>query len=255
MRIPILCYHWFNDAEQPGQSVAPEFGISSAKFSKQMRYLAENGYTSISVDDLINYLERDSKLPPRPVLITFDDGYEDFYRYAYPALRENNLKATVFLITDYINGSNLWDQAAGEPPRPILSWSQIREMSDNGIEFGSHTCSHPSLDLQKAETIRRELEDSKKALEDGLGRRVDSIAYPYGNFNRMVKQIAAESGYREAFAVIRAESDLFDSRRYQLRRAFVHGDETMLAFRLRLTVAALRHQKYACPGSAGISAC
>jgi peptidoglycan/xylan/chitin deacetylase (PgdA/CDA1 family) len=131
-------------------------------------------------------------------LITFDDGYEDNYTVGYPLLRQEGLTATIFVATDYVGG---WSDFNQHLRRRMLSWEQLTELTEAGFEMGSHTCSHRGLDTLSPQEIRRELADSKKCLEDHLGREVMSVAYPFGAWNERIVGLAREVGYRVGFRV------------------------------------------------------
>lgn len=166
-KVPILYYHAIND----NINGLDELFVSPAEFDKQMLYLKQNGYNVITfsqladVDNIVN-----------PVIITFDDGYEDNYTYAYPILKKYNFKATVFLCTDVID-------------KPLfLKKNQIEEMK-NLIDFQSHTVTHRKLSELKKEEIEFELTESKKQLEALTGNAVSVLAYPIGDYNSEVIEI------------------------------------------------------------------
>jgi peptidoglycan/xylan/chitin deacetylase (PgdA/CDA1 family) len=159
-----------------------------------------------------------SRLPARPVIITFDDGYEDNYRIAFPILREMGFPAVVYMVTDRAIRTNAWD--ADEPQVPLLNKSQIREMTESGIEFGSHTRTHVHLTSISSAGLKKELEGSKRDLERLAGKEAVSFAYPYGELNEEVKQGVRECGYRFAVAgstgALGFADDLLEIRRTQV---------------------------------------
>ncbi|ULA68472.1 MAG: NodB homology domain-containing protein [Nitrospira sp.] len=164
--IPILMYHSISSAEE---RVHPYYRINTLPevFADQMRFLARQGYKTIGLEEL-TAKEPDGK----SVVITFDDGYSDFYFKAFPILERYGFRATVFLATAYVEG----EPFSG---RPCLTWKQIRELSGAGIAFGSHTHTHPQLRNLERPAIVQELKRSKEIIEDRLGSAVAHFSYPY----------------------------------------------------------------------------
>src|SRR6266567_7333200 len=166
----ILNYHSIHPTH--GTSTRPE------DFSRQIEYIKKH-FTVISLRDFHALRTAGKSLPERVAMITFDDGYQDNYDYAYHILKGQELPATVFVTTGYVSGEAVITDT-GHPYRGLayLRWPQIREMRDNGIYFGAHTHSHPILTEIAAEAIEREILQSKKMLEDELGEQVRHFAYP-----------------------------------------------------------------------------
>ncbi|WP_051171433.1 polysaccharide deacetylase family protein [Sporomusa ovata] len=216
--IPVLNYHQINNENHNVLT------LSDTEFEAQIKYLYQEGYTAISPEQLADYLQYGKELPNKPILITFDDGYEDNYQVAYPILQKYHFKATIFLITDF----------AGKYSR-YLTWQQIREMSDNGINFESHTLSHIILPKASDEEVYAQLVNSKKALEWRLGKKVEYLAYPGGKCDQRIIQLAKEAGYRAAFTVNFGRNRT-NSTMYTLNRIpiFGGGTHTFFHFWLRL---------------------
>lgn len=206
--VPVLNYHQINNEDHNALT------LSAAQFEEQMSYLEREGYTSISPDQLADYIQYGKKLPPNPILITFDDGYEDNYQVAYPILQEHHFTATIFIITDY----------AGHYAK-YLTWPQIKEMSEQGISFEDHTLSHISLPSASNEEITNQLVISKEALEWRLGKKVDYLAYPGGEYDRRVIELTKAAGYRGAFTV-NFGRDQINSTLYTLNRIPIFGETT-----------------------------
>ena len=201
--IPILMYH--SIANEPESAAHPYYQTTTdpGTFSAQLRHLSQEGYTSCSLEYAINYLQTPSSAFAKRVVITYDDGYSDFYQHAFPILQQYAFQATVFLPTAYI----------GERPisfkgRNCLTWGQVKELSGNGIHFGSHTVNHPQLHELSCRAINEELVDSKRTIEDKLGRRVDSFSYPYafpqtdGNFKKMLRESLQMAGYQAGVCTV-----------------------------------------------------
>src|SRR5262249_18851411 len=151
--------------------------VTAEGFEQQLLLLRDRGYEFISRDELYAGLDG-AFLPPKAALITFDDGYRNNLTVALPVMKRLSVPGVVFVPTQYIGGLNGWD-AANEPEEPICSWDELLELERNGVAIESHSVTHPSLSSLGVEDQERELRDSKKALEDGLGRRVELFAYPY----------------------------------------------------------------------------
>ena len=187
MRIPIITYHSIDDSD----SVV---SISPAVFRRQVKYLSEAGYTSLSLRELAASFKHSRGVPDKPIVLTFDDGFKNFYTHAFPALSEYNFSATVFLVTDFCGKYNDWNGNPRELPRSeLLSWSEIKFLSDAGIEFGSHTRTHPDLTKLSHAEAEAEITDSKAAIEDALGKEAATFAYPFGRHNASIREIAASN--------------------------------------------------------------
>lgn len=194
-RAVVLCYHSVHPAA-PFASATPEL------FDAQLKWLQEHC-------DVISLRDLDAarrELGERPlVALTFDDGYVDNYQFAFPRLRKRGLTATLFLTAGFIERDpmvvgrmgRLWGAAIDEVE--ALTWAQVREMRDGGMEFGSHTWSHPNLTQLDDEVVGRELVTSREAIEAQLGEAVDALAYPFGKPKRHVTDstiaLAAGAGY------------------------------------------------------------
>lgn len=164
--------------------------LSDSEFEAQMKYLSKSGYTAISPDQLADYLQYGKELPPNPILITFDDGYEDNYRVAYPILQKYHFTATIFLITDFVDKNAKY-----------VTWQQVREMRDSGFSFQSHTINHILLPNASDEDIYFQLIKSREVLEEQLGPKIEYLAYPGGKYDQRVIHLARKAGYRAAFTI------------------------------------------------------
>lgn len=215
--IPVLNYHEVNNKNHV------LLAISSQEFDAQMSYLAKAGYNSITPDQLLDYLQYGKPLPPNPVLITFDDGYEDNYQEAYPILKKYNFTATIFLITDFVDHNSQY-----------LTWQQIKEMAGSGIQFQSHTATHIMLTKASDSEVLAQLTRSRKAIEQHLSKKVEYLAYPGGFYNNQVIELAKQAGYRAAFT-INLGRDRTNSNFYTLNRIPVFElPHTFFHFWLRL---------------------
>jgi len=188
----VLLYHKIDDRW--------EWGITRQKikqFEKQMRFLYQRGFRLTSLEDgFFSFSLKEKK----KIFLTFDDGYRSVYTQVLPILEKYGFSATVFLITGWIGKKNLWDFNWGREFQH-LSWSQIEELKGFGFGFGSHTVNHPDLTKLNEKELEYELMDSKNALENRLGKRIDFLSYPFGKCNEKVKRIAKKAGYRCAFSI------------------------------------------------------
>lgn len=196
--VPILLYHRVND-------ITPnEYWVSTDEFEAQMKALVEHDYQAVFTKDMYDYMYGGGTLPPKPVIITFDDACEDLYTHAYPILMREGLRAEAFITTDAIGSSESDRQVSvlmGEPEivsaAKHLIWPEIIEMASNGMVFGSHSKSHQDLtELNNAE-LESEIMDSKQALFSNAGITASSFAYPYGagDDDPKIHQVLAEHGY------------------------------------------------------------
>lgn len=198
-RIPILMYHQIDIA--PKNALLPSLYVSPSEFERDMKYLYHEGFRTISLDFLIEILDSRNRLPRKAVIITFDDGFRSSYTKAFPVLKKYNFGATIFLVSDLIGRTDEWLQKKrGEVVSKMLPEEEIIEMSQYGIEFGAHTCTHPHLIRIPIETARNEILESKRKIEEMLKKPVTSFCYPYGKLNDTVKKIVIEAGYKCACA-------------------------------------------------------
>jgi peptidoglycan/xylan/chitin deacetylase (PgdA/CDA1 family) len=190
----ILTYHSISDGDSP-------LKISPALFAEQMEWLV--GKHDIRVLSLELLLQERQLVPAgETVVLTFDDGYADFYTHAAPILRKHQLPATVFLPTGYLGRSNAWPgQPAWVKEEPLLNWGQVKELAQAGIHFGSHTVRHPDLTTLSPEQVERELAESKHEIEQRAGRPVETFCYPYGKWTSAVRD-ATRRHYRSACSTL-----------------------------------------------------
>lgn len=187
--IPAILYHHIQPLEEAMAKNQKNISVTNDSFTNQMAYLAGKGYTTLTPDQLLAGLT--GTLPGKPILITFDDGYRDFYTYAYLELVKNNLAATVFIVTGLVGGAD------------YLTWDQIREMAGSGlITFANHTWSHKNLSSADEEKLKYEVRTAQEQLEDrGLGP-VTAFAYPYGTQTKASEEVFKELGIKTAFTTI-----------------------------------------------------
>lgn len=181
-KISILMYHSIGYEKNNGLRM-PE-----KQFREQMKYIKDNGYTTLTMDELYSYFTENKPIPKKSLVITFDDGYLDNYKYAYPILKEFNLKATIFVIASNIDRDN----------RSINS-KQLKELQSNGIDIQSHTLKHEELNKLSYEQQLKTLKESKQVMEKTLDKKVNYIAYPYGKYNENTIRAVKDAGYIMGF--------------------------------------------------------
>ncbi len=198
-KIPILMYH---SISEQATAKFKRFAVTPTLFSEHMAYLHQHAYTPVTVTQLVQALSQESfALPEKPVVITFDDGFADFYTEALPVLLQYSFVATLYIVTAFINETSRWLQKEGEAARPMLTWDQITSISAAGIECGGHTHTHPELDTLSISNAREEIAQCKRLLEHHLGHEILSFAYPFGYHTTDIKQLVKDAGYTSACAV------------------------------------------------------
>lgn len=193
--IPVLAYHQVIQGQPP--SHYPVTAISLTTFEAQMRYLHKQGYQTISLETAA-FPQQAGSLPEKPIVITFDDGYHDFFTTAYPVLARYGFSGTVFLVTDFVGAVEQWE-GAYSTSHPLLTWDEVRCLQEEGVTFGSHTRTHPHLPRLDAAKLAREIITAKAQLESRLGQPVRFLSYPYGESNEQTRAVARRAGYAAAF--------------------------------------------------------
>jgi peptidoglycan/xylan/chitin deacetylase (PgdA/CDA1 family)/glycosyltransferase involved in cell wall biosynthesis len=225
--LPILMYHHVGPLRS---DIDRYLTVTPEQFERQIRWLAAHGYVGIRSSDWLRWRKEGTGLPARPVLLTFDDAYEDIAQYALPVLRRHGFSAVVFVVTGQIGGSNAWDQARGCGRFGLMDADQIRFWANQGIEFGAHSRTHPDLTSLTPEECAEEMIASKNELSALLGSPVTSFAYPYGKYNEAARDIA-EREFDLAFSADEGLNHLRNDP-HLLRRAYVGPADSMLEFAL-----------------------
>jgi peptidoglycan/xylan/chitin deacetylase (PgdA/CDA1 family) len=182
-------------------------------FKKQIEYLSKHHYKTVSLGEIGRMLREAKKIPSNWVVLTFDDGLQDFYSEAYPVIKEYGFKATIFVFMDRINEGN-----------DGLSWDEIIQLQNDGlIEIGSHSISHRPLTLIPSSEAMREIRASKVILEERLKRPVIAFAYPWGALNNPIMAMVKSSGYQVAVGTAYRRGEFPERNPYILKRVFVSG--------------------------------
>lgn len=231
--IPVIMYHRVVNDESEG-GVHGTY-VTAKKFDEHMRYLKEHNYHPITFKELlkINYRNRFNN-GKKYVILTFDDGYEDNYKIAFPILKKYEFNCIIYLVS-HLN-YNKWDVEVPENPEkkfPLMTWDMIKEMQEYGIEFGGHTMTHQKLAHIPFEQAKEEITKSTQYLEEKLGEKLVCFAYPYGDLNEQVKEFVRNSGY--SFAVATDSGDLsFSEDLFQIRRIGIFPTNNMLSFKRKV---------------------
>lgn len=193
-RIQILMYHRVGHFPQRMPSHRAQI-CHLPRFKAQMAMLRHCGYSVVSLDDAAAGLRGEKSLPPRPVVLTFDDAYVDFLEQAAPVLQAHGYPATVYAVAGLLGKTSEWVTPEGLVPAPLMSAAQLREIQAMGFTVGSHTVSHPRLAQVDTPRVIEEVTASKRMLEDVLGVPVKHFCYPYGSHDLRAVEAAAEAGY------------------------------------------------------------
>lgn len=203
--LPVLLYH--RVGSPPVHDPWRNF-VTPRAFESHLRWLRASGYRGVSLRSVADALQGGTRLPRRAVAITFDDGYRDTYTHAFPLLRRYGYGAAIFLVSDAVGGQSSFDAGSGYEPAPLLGRAEILEMAAAGIEFGSHTRTHPaSLADLEDESLHSEVEGSRRTLQELLDRPIDLFAYPHSQLDSRVERAVATAGYRLACAGVGTRFD------------------------------------------------
>jgi peptidoglycan/xylan/chitin deacetylase (PgdA/CDA1 family) len=173
VRVPILMYHYVSEPPEDADNYRVGLSVTPDMFRQQMQYMKDNGYQAITLDDLMYALVQGAPLPPKPVVLTFDDGYADMYDNAFPILQEFGFTGTFFVVTAWIDEEN---------PN-YLAWEQAREMAEAGMRIESHSKTHPDLTDKPYDFILYEVLGSIESVEAHVGYRPRFFCYPGGAFD------------------------------------------------------------------------
>lgn len=204
--IPVLNYH--SIGVEPGNT----YVLHPDKFARQMDYLSAHHYTPLTLGDFARIIEKKQPSPERPVLLTFDDGYANNAEVAMPILQRHGFPATLFLSPGFI----------GQPG--YLSWPQVQELSAAGWDIAPHSMTHPHLPQLSIEQQREEITESRRRIEQAIGKSADVFAHPYGEYNEDTLKILKEEEFRYAFTTKEGYASSNQSP-YELSRIVVHGED------------------------------
>jgi peptidoglycan/xylan/chitin deacetylase (PgdA/CDA1 family) len=216
-RIPILVYHYIRNNPDSRDTLGFGLSVTPANFAAQMDWLAQNGYHPVAASDLVEYLAGHRGLPSKPIVITFDDGYQDFYSTALPILRRHDFTAVSYVVPGFI----------GRPG--YMTAAEVVSAQGAGFEIGAHTVDHVNLTTQSVDGLRYQLSASKEALERLLKRPITAFCYPYGKFGAREANAVAAAGYQDA-TTTQGGSYRTMANRFAWPRLYVKGGESLAQF-------------------------
>ncbi len=237
--VPILMYH---DVSPDPDPAFRRYAVTVREFTRQMRWLAAAGYEPIDLDALLAARQGRGVLPVRPVVITFDDGLQSCVDHAAPVLRAHGFTAVFFLVTGLMGATSRWMRAEIDMELPLFGWETARELSATGFQCGAHTVTHPRLTALDPARCREELSIARVRLEQELGRPAAHLAYPFGDWNTAVREIAAEAGYETACSTRRGLSAPDDDP-LALHRVTVYGHDGLARFKSRVRTGLARGER------------
>lgn len=210
-----------------------KIALPAESFCRQMEYLSSKGYQTLTLDQFYNLMTTGQKIPRKSIILTFDDGYDDSYSVVFPILRKYNFVANFFITTNYVGTTKVfdWDEKISNR-RMILSWKEVKEMSDCGMVIGSHTCTHRLLTQIPLKEARYEVETSKAVIESKINKPVNFLSYPKNDFNEKIKKMVKIAGYCGACATrlsINNKQDIFS-----LERTGIYKADNIISFRTKL---------------------
>ena len=233
--LPGILYHHVGPSEPDDPQAIT---VSPEQFERQIRWLARRGYTGIGASDWLRWRGEGTRLPEKPIVITFDDAYADITEYALPILRRYGFGAVVFVVTGQLGGINSWDETRGCGNLRLMTAEQIRYWAGQGIEFGAHSRTHADLTQLSASELLAEVAGSKHDLSELLGSPVISFAYPYGASNEAVRE-SVQREFDLAFGV-EAGMNYLRGDPYRLLRTQVCPTDSLLEFALYVRFGSIK---------------
>jgi peptidoglycan/xylan/chitin deacetylase (PgdA/CDA1 family) len=221
--VPILMYHYISIPPAGADAVRRDLSVSPQVFAEQLQYLKDNGYQSISLDDLNRHLQLGDPLPEKPIILTFDDGYRDNYEFAFPLLVKYGFTGAFFLVTEPIDKG---DDA-------YLTWPQVALMSRMGMDMEPHSYTHPDLSGQPLDYVVWQVIGSKEAIEERTGKTCRFFAYPSGQYDQQVVDVLRSAYFWGALAS-RAGTEHSSDGMFDLARVRVRGSDTLEQFTHKL---------------------
>ncbi len=218
----ILMYHMISE---PKTAAEVKYACSQKRFEHHLQMLLCAGFKPVSIKAIEEYFSTQTPLPDQAFLITLDDGFEDNYSNAFPILQRYQIPAVIYLATGLVGKSNQWMCASTFSERKMLSWTQIKDMANHDIDFGSHTISHPKLTELDDKSVSKELVESKKIIEDQLSMECKHFAYPYGLLTEKTRDLVQYAGFKTACST-RSGFNNVERDPLVLHRIEVYGDDS-----------------------------
>jgi peptidoglycan/xylan/chitin deacetylase (PgdA/CDA1 family) len=211
VKVPILMYHYISDPPEDADIYREDLSVTPAAFREQLQYLADNGYTPVDLYDLSLAVTRQKALPPKPVILTFDDGYLDQYTNAFPLLKEFGFTGTFFIITGFVDSGN----------SAYMSWPMITEMAAAGMRMESHSRSHPDLSEAERDELIWQILGSQETLAAHIGYTPRFFCYPGGRYSdetiEMLQELDFWGAVTTAGGVMHSYEDRFEWSRVRMR--------------------------------------
>lgn len=208
-QVPVLCYHQIRDWKPTDSKRAKDYIVPVNIFKEQMKMLSDSGYHTILPDELYDYLTHGTALPPKPVMLTFDDTDLGQYTVAFPEMKKYNFKGTFFIMTVSLNKPN------------YMSKAQVKELSDAGHVIGSHTWDHHNVKLYQGKDWEIQIDRPTKELQSITGKPIRYFAYPFGLWNPQAIPELKKRNFAAAFQLITKRDD--QDPLYTIRRMIVPG--------------------------------
>ncbi|MCE1188455.1 MAG: polysaccharide deacetylase family protein [Ignavibacteria bacterium] len=228
--IPVLMYHKVSEGEIETKN---RIFVSVPVLREQFSYVKSAGYTPITFTEYSKFrdcIRPMKEFPKKPVFLTFDDGYEDNHRLLFPLLQEFGFRCVIFVLGDRNITNNYWDSEDTAMRSELLSDSQVRELSEWGVEIASHSLTHPHLPSLDKEQAEREIISSKENIEKLLGKKVITFCYPYGDVNEDIKKAVKTAGYTFGISTDTGGLHLEDDT-FQIFRAYIFPHDRGLSYR------------------------
>ncbi len=220
IRLPILMYHYVSTPPEDADRYRLDLSVTPDQFAAQLEWLRDNDYETLLLDEVYDALTRGERLPPRAVALTFDDGYADAYEHAFRLLRQYDMRATFFVVTEWIDH--------GRPG--YLTWEQVREMSAAGMSIQSHSLNHPDLTNNcDYDCLVFQILGSLETIQAHTGIRPRFFCYPSGRYNADVMRVASQAGI-DAAVTTQGGTLHTNDRLLELRRVRIRGTTTLNEF-------------------------
>ncbi len=228
--LPVILYH--KVVNEPELNTSVGIFVTSKVFEKHLSYLKKNGYRTLTYYDVNKIINNEMLSQKSDIILTFDDGYKNNYTNAFPILKDFGLKCVIFMVAG--TKSNTWDKDKNETEDFLMTDQEISEMEEYGIEFGSHTLTHPHLTKIPIDEAKHEIEDSFRILSQKLKNPLISFAYPYGECNEEIESIVTETGYQFGIATDSGPILLKDNLK-RVRRQIIFSHTSMLQFKKKIS--------------------
>jgi len=221
--VPILMYHYISQPPADADAIRLDLSVPPPLFEEHLAYLRQNGYETITMRDLTYALSGHEPLPPKPVIISFDDGYRDNYENAFPLLRKYGYTGIFFIFTQVIDTNNV----------RFITWDMVKEMHQAGMEFGSHSYRHSDLSGRDVDFLVYEILGSKEAIEARIGEPVRFFSYPAGRYDDLAMRVVESANFWSAVTTQWGAEQAYADR-FELPRIRIRGNDTVDDLALKL---------------------